>query len=284
MRNRISERVSVLRSFHKMGSGAICLVLVAVFILAGCQQQRKEDAGVQARGPHVEAVSPPSEEAARAIEAAGGLNAWKKTAKLQLDCVVTFYQPDGSFYLTEQRYEVHPWLNSIRISADEPQGTFVWRLSNGQFNVLRGAGQIDALPKAVPSRCFAEVILNIITAPVQLLDGSVEFSKQSTPVKMQGKWYYPINRQGKDIAVGISEAVFYQDRDSSLVDMIRLACLSPGAAREKPVQYVRGYDYQAVDKGAPLVPARIEIFETDARDRTQKRLVKIDCHTVKRTQ
>lgn len=277
MRNRILE--------------TICLVLVAVFVLTGCGQKYKEDVDVLARGQEVEAISPPSEEAARAFEAAGGLDAWKKTTKLQLDCVVTFYQPDGSFYLTEQRYEVHPWLNSIQISADEPQGAFVWKLSNGQFDVLRGAGQIDALPKAVPSRCFAEVILNILTAPARFLDGSVEFTRQSTPVKMQGKWYYPIDTQGKDFTARISDAVFYQDRDSSLVDMIRLACLSQGlltentgAAREKSIQYVRGYDYQEVEKSGPLVPTRIEIFETDARDRSQKRLVKIDCHTVKRTQ
>jgi hypothetical protein len=270
MRNRMSK--------------IICLVLVAVFVLAGCEQKQKEDVDVLARGPEVEAISVPSDEAARAIKATGGLNAWKKTTQLHLDCVVTFYKPDGSFYLTEQRYKVYPWSDSIQISADEPQGTFVWQWSEGKFDVLKGAGQIDALPKAVPSRCFAEVILNIITAPARFLDGSVEFSKQSNPVKMQGKWYYPIDRQDKDLTGRISDAVFYQDRDSSLVDMIRLACLNPGAVLEKPIQYVRGYDYEVVEKGAPLVPTRIEIFETDARDRTQKRLVKIDCHTVKHTQ
>ena len=307
MRNRISEMVPVLSRVAgilpairgrdaldtklKTEFQAICMVLVAVFVFAGCGQKQKEDVDILVSAPEVEAIWPPSEDAARAIEATGGLDAWKKTSMLQLDCVVTFYRPEGSFYLTEQRYEVYPWLNSIQISADEPQGAFVWKLSNGQFDVLQGAGQIEALPKAVPSRCFAEVILNIITAPARFMDGSVEFSKQSTPVKMQGKWYYPIDRQGKDLTAGISEAVFYQDRDSSLVDMIRLACLSQGlltentgAAHEKPVQYVRGYDYQAVEKAGPRIPARIEIFETDARDRSQKRLVKIDCHAVKRTQ
>ena len=270
MRNRISE--------------TICLVLVAVFVLAGCRQQQEEDTDVLARSPEVEAISVPFDEAGRAIKATGGLNAWKETAKLQLDCVVTFYQPDGSFYLTEQHYEVNPWLNSIQISADESKGAFVWELSGGRFNVLRGAGQIDALSNAVPSRCFAEVILNIITAPARFLDGSVEFNKQSNPVKIQGKWYYPIDRQNKDAAARTSEAVFYQDRDSSLVDMIRLACSNTGAARGKTIQYVRGYDYREVEKTGLLVPTRIEILETDARDRSQKRLVKIDCHTVKRTQ
>jgi hypothetical protein len=66
--------------------------------------------------------------------------------------------------------------------------------------------------------------------------------------------------------------------------MIRLACTGTGLARDRTVQYVRGYDYEKVEKTGPLVPARIEIFEADARDRSQNRLVKIDCHAVKRTQ
>ena len=270
MRNRISE--------------IICLVLVAVFVLAGCGQQQEDDVDVLELARDADVISIPSDEAMRAIKATGGLNAWKKTTKLQLDCVVTFYQPDGSFYLTEQHYEVHPWLNSIQISADEPQETFVWQWSEGKFDVLKGAGQIDALPNTVPSCCFAEVILDIITAPVRFMDGSVEFSKRSDPVRIQGKWYYPINRQEKVFTGRISEAVFYQDKDSSLVDLIRLACTGTGLARDRTVQYVRGYDYEAAEKGIPSIPTRIEIFETDARDRTQKRLVKIDCHTIKRTQ
>ncbi|MBN1805251.1 MAG: hypothetical protein JW837_08380, partial [Sedimentisphaerales bacterium] len=82
----------------------------------------------------------------------------------------------------------------------------------------------------------------------------------------------------------VSEAVFYQDRDSSLVNMIRLFCTGTGFAIDRTVQYVRGYDYKEVEKTGLLVPTRIELFETDARDHTQKRLVKIDCHAIKRVQ
>ncbi|MGD8500353.1 MAG: hypothetical protein PVJ86_06880, partial [Phycisphaerales bacterium] len=133
---------------------------------------------VLARGPDFETISVPSDYAARAIEAAGGFNAWTKAKEVHLDCVVTFYQPDGSFYLTQQRYVVYPWSNAIQISAREPQGSFVWQLSKGQFDVLEGSAQAVELPIAAPSRCFAEVILNIITAPVRFLDGSVEFAEQ----------------------------------------------------------------------------------------------------------
>jgi hypothetical protein len=262
---------------------AFC-ILIFSFLSAGCEQQREKDVDVLALAQEAEVISIPSNEAGQAIEATGGLNAWKKTTQLQLDCVVTFYHPDGSFYLTEQHYEVHPWLNSIQISADEPQGKFAWQWSDGKFDVLKGSGQIDALPKAMPSCCFAEAILDIITAPVRFLDGSVEFAKSSDPVRIQGKWYYPIKRQEKIFAARISEAVFYQDRDSSLVNMIRLSCTGTGSAIDRTVQYVRGYDYKEVEKTGLHVPTRIEIFETDARDRTQKRLVKIDCHAIKRMQ
>jgi hypothetical protein len=276
----------------------ICLVLVAAFVLAGCQkvpilrsfsktesqQKHKEGMDGLSLAQEAEVISVPSDEAMRALDATGGLDAWKKTATLQLDCVVTFYQPDDSFYLTEQHYEVHPWLNSIQISDNEPQGKFVWLWSDGKFDVLQGAGQIDALPKAVPSCCFAEVILDIITAPVRFMDGSVEFSRRSDPVLIQGEWYYPINRKERIFTGHISEAVFYQDRESSLVDMIRLACTCTGLARDRKVQYVRGYDYKKVEETGPLVPERIEIFESDARDLTQKRLVKIDFISIKRTQ
>ena len=262
-------------------SKTVCLVLAGVFILAGCEQQRQEDVDALTLAQEAEVIAIPSNEAMDALKATGGMNTWKKTTELQLDCVVTFYQPDGSFYLTEQSYKVYPWSNSIQISADEPKGKFVWQWSRGKFDVLQGAGQIDALSKAVPSCCFAEAILNIITAPTQFLDGSVEFSKQSDPVKIQGKWYYPIVRQNRDTFIRLSGAVFYQERSSSLVDMIRLTCTGTGMARDRTVQYVLGYDYEAAQKGTPSVPTRIEIFETDARGRTQNRLVKIDCHAIK---
>ena len=162
---------------------AFC-TLIFSFLFAGCEQP-EQDADALSIAQEAEVISIPSNEAQQAIKATGGLNTWKKTAQLQLDCVVTFYQPDGSFYLTEQHYEVHPWLNTIRISADEPQGTFVWKWSEGKFDVLKGPGQIDVLSKAVPSCCFAEAILDIITAPVRFLDGPVEFSERSDPVRIR---------------------------------------------------------------------------------------------------
>jgi len=266
----------------KRFSLTICLVVSVAFILAGCKQEIEEEVNVSVPEPQTERITAPSDSASRAIEAAGGLEAWTKTKKLQLDCVVTFYQPDGSFYLTEQSYEVYPLLNSIEISAGEPQGRLSWKWSNGQFTVLHGdPAKIDDLLQAVGKRCFSQVILNIITAPARFLDNSVEFTKQTDAVKIQGQWYYRINRRsmpGIGVTPSLSEEIFYQDRDNSLVDMIQHAC-----SNKSRLLAVRGYDYKEVEKGGLLVPARIEIFSADARGDLQKRLVKIDCHGLRYT-
>ncbi len=275
-------------------SSVLMLVLVAAFIFTGCQRKYKEDVvEVLASGPDLETISVRPDYVVRAIEAAGGWNAWAQTKELQLDCVVTFYQPDGSFYLTEQHHMVCPWSNSIQISAREPQGTFAWQLSKGKFDVLQDSGQSHALPVVIGSSHFAEMILSIITIPARFLDESAGFSKEATALKIQGQWYYLITRRSR-LVVGaeleparpLSKAVFYQDRDSSLVDMILFDYMSGD-----DFLAVRGYDYTEVvrmdsqgEKEGVRVPARIEIFRTDARGDSQKRLVKIDYHTLKRSQ
>ena len=279
-------------------SSVLMLVLVVAFIFMGCQQiYKKNVVNVLASGPDIETISVPPDYAVQAIEAAGGWNAWAQTKELQLDCVVTFYQPDGGFHLTEQHHVVYPWSNSIQISAREPKGRFLWQLSNGKFDVLQDGGQSDALPVVIGSSHFAEMILTVITIPARFLDKSAEFTKETTGLKIQGQWYYPITRRSKP-PQPLSEVVFYQDRDSSLVDMLLFADVDssvivseaqPSAAI--PVSFaVRGYDYTEVvrmdsqgEKEGVRVPSKIEIFRADDRGDSQKRLVKIDYHTLERT-
>jgi len=269
-------------------SKTIWMVLVVAFIFTGCQRKYKEEAeDVLDSGPVLEAISVPPDYVVRAIESAGGWKAWTRTKELQLDCVVTFYQPDGSFHLTEHHHVVYPWSNSIQISAREPKGSFVWQLSKGKFDILQNGGQNDALPVVIGSNHFAEMILSVITIPARFLDESAEFSKETTGLKIQGQWYYPITRRSRTVvgaesepepALPLSKAVFYQDRDSSLVDMILFDYMSGDN-----LLAVRGYDYTVVEKGGVSIPARIEIFRTDARGNLQERLVKIDNHTLKRS-
>jgi len=279
--------------FSKM----IWLVLLTAFAVVGCEQAHKEDVDALASGPNVETLAIKADYAAGAISATGGLQRWARTTKLDLDCVVTLYQPDGSFYLTEHRFEVYPWSDSIRISAQEPLSNFVWQLSNGRFSLLEGRERADVSPIAGSYRDYAEAVLTVTTAPVRLLDDSVRFIKAPEPVKMEGLWYYPIARvhppeppasaAGKRKGVELVESaaggrsagsqpywsrvIFYQNRASSLVDMLSFAEFD-----KNKFMAVRGYDYAEIEKGGVLVPAKIEVFTTDARGTFKKRVAKID--------
>lgn len=273
-----------------------CLVLVSALAFAGCRllqkKARQEDVDKLASKPDINTLSVTNSYTPQAIGASGGYRAWADTEKMELDCIVTLYENDGGSYLTEHHHEVHPWANSIRISAREPQGKIVWQLTAGQYSMLAGTDTSDSLPVSVSKRDFAEAILDITTSAVRLLDKSYQFVEGAKPVKTEGLWYLPIERRvaaatsasaQRDIEpVGPSKksywsrVVFYQRRDGSLVDMIWFADV-----QRKKFVMVRGYDYCEVEKGGVLVPTKVEIYRTDTNGALRQRLAKIHYHTLK---
>lgn len=247
--------------------------LVTAFAVAGCGY--KSDP--LATGPADKTIGVISDYASEAIKAAGGYRSWKNVKKIEADSVVTFYRPDGGFYLTEQHYEIYPWSNSIRISADEPKNSFVWELSKRGLKTSRCRYIGNALATGLcGEQHFTELMLDIMTAPVRLLDMPVAFSKKPRPVKLEGLWYYPIKRTAAAGKLGgvepyWSKAVFYQRAGTSLIDMVWFSDIEQGK-----FLVARGYDYSEIEKGSVLVPAKIEIFKTDTRGILKERLVKIN--------
>jgi hypothetical protein len=245
----------------------VWLILGLSLVIAGCQRRYDED--VLAQAPDVNAITVTSDYAPRTIGATGGYQAWINTVKLDLDGVVTFYRPDGSFYLTEHYYEIYPWSNAIRVSAYEPQGKFVWQLSAEGFKILQ-AGKAGVYEPGCEMQSLLRAVLDMTTAPVRLLD-SAGLAKAAEPVKVEGLWHNSIERGRSDVEPPLHKVVFYQAIDSGLVDMIWFANL----AGQKSLA-VRGYDYGQAEGQQVLIPAKIEIFETDARGVLQRRLLKID--------
>lgn len=257
----------------------LCSVTLAL-VFGGCEQpsRQQQPEVVLAVGPDAAMISVPSDFAARAVEAVGGLDAWMKTKEIRLASVVTLYQPDGSRYLSEQTYEVYPWSNSLQLLAREPDGALLWRFSNGQLESLEGSGRIAEMPRELASRDLAEAVLSIVAVPARLLDRSAQFTPKGSPVKVQGQWHQPIERtptSGIVTGPNPGPATFYQNRDSALIDMLQFTSVAMGKTLT-----IRGYDYEEMAKGGPLVPARIEIFTTDGQGNAQDRLVKIDSHTL----
>ncbi len=221
--------------------------LIFVMVVAsGCEQLQKEETPANVTLIDPDIVLP--DYVSRAIEATGGYGAWENCEQIEFDAVVTFYQPDGSFNLTQQHYRISPKSGSINIT------------------VTAAAGQL-------PRENFPEAVLNIVTAPVRFLNRSLQFTKDPDAVKIEGQWYYPIELDRLEVADNphLGKVVYYQNRDSSLVDVIWFA-----AADEQKFLVVRGYDYGEHQKGDVLVPAKIEVFTSDLEIVFKQRLVKID--------
>lgn len=254
----------------------LILVAVALLVAAGCRQERAVIGDVLAHGPDVEKIVVTGKYVPRAIRATGGYQAWIDTEKFQADSVVTLYEPDGTFYLTEQHHEIYPWSNSIRISALEPQGPITWQLSRGEFSVLNSTVQPVAMPANFSPQYFAEAVLNITTAAVRLLDSPSQFSQAGDAVRIDGLWHYPIERiyaaePNSTVESCWSKAVFYLSRDNAVVDILWFA-----ADSQDNYFVVRGYDYKETEKGGVSVPSKVEIFRSDARRSIKDRLVRID--------
>lgn len=253
----------------------IWLSSLMFLVVAGCEQKQQ----LQQQPQKVDVSTGKPAYISQAIDAAGGPQAWAKTKSLDLDCVVTFYQPDGSFYLTEQQHKINPLTNIIRLSAQEPQGKLVWELSSAGFTAIEGTKQGDFLPAGLKAEDFAKAVIDITTTPLRLIERKTGLTKSAEPVKIEGQWYYPIGHpisDKPDSQKHQSNLVYYQNRDNSLVDMLMLTCTD-----EKACVAIRGYNYQEVEKGGILVPTKIEMFLSDAAGIMQKRLVTIDYHELK---
>ncbi|HUV40726.1 MAG TPA: hypothetical protein VMW23_02930 [Sedimentisphaerales bacterium] len=214
----------------------------------------------------------------QAAEAAGGWQAWTKIQQLCCRSVVTFYNPDGSFYLTQQCHQMQPWLNSITIESLEPQGKFVCRLSEGQFTTVQSPGNSEVFCGEVSVSCCAQAVLETVTAPARFLDSRAVFTKSTDPVKIEGLWYYPIEKApAAQHDADTQKVIFYQNTDTSAVDIVSFV------ADDKHPGYlpviVRAYDYRQIQDRQVMLPGRLEIFRTDAWGQPGRRLVKIDFET-----
>ena len=244
-----------------------------LFIFTGCRKEYENDNNVLALEPVAEMISVPTDYINNSIEAVGGLENWGKIKQLNFDCLVTYYQSNGSFYLTEQHYDIYPWSSSIQISGEEPQGRYIWQLSQGQFHILEDNEQIRNSIVSNSNSCFAEAILNIYTIPARLLDNSYDFTRGNAPISVHGKLYYPVTRQNRNVggnSFDESNAVFYQDTNNYVVDMIWFVCQNGDS-----FILVQGYDYTEVQNRDIYIPSRIEIFGTDAQGMSQNKLIRI---------
>jgi hypothetical protein len=268
-----------MRMMFRLSNVVCCLVLLTLLAGPGCRQllKRKQKPTPTPANPLADPNFVAPDYVSRAIDAAGGRRAWAGTRKLQFDCVATFYQPDGSSYMTRQRHEVYPWKNSIRISGREPSGSVVWEFSGREaVEFLRADPAVWAgRPlESLSQQQFAAAILKMVTAPVRLLDQPRGTANSLQPVRITGRWYDPIQKNDSQETESAAGTVFYQNRDNALIEALRLPEVRQGTSL-----VVRGYDYPKFREDVVLVPTKIEILQTDAEGPGWRRLAILDCHS-----
>lgn len=251
----------------------ICTLMMFI-VLAGCEKNAEKKDSVLAIDPIAEKVTMPPEFASLAIEKTGGLEAWGKLRHLPLECIVTFYNQDAGYYLTEQKCDVFPWSNSIVIEGKESRKNYEWQLSQGKLDILQGVEELNSFNNQMKSSCYAEAIFNLVTAPVRFMDKSFVFTRDTTEQNIQGRWCYPVTREpvpnSRKNDSG-SSVVFYQNKTDSMMDMVLLKC-----AGEDTCFLVCGYDYIKARDAEILIPKRIEIHMADQQGLARRQLFRID--------
>jgi hypothetical protein len=251
----------------------ICTLMMFI-VLAGCEKTAEKKDSVLAIDPIAEMVTMPPEFASLAIDKTGGLEAWGKVRHLPLEFIVTCYNQDAGYYLTEQKCDVFPWSNSIVIAGKESRKSYEWQLSQGKFDILQGVEELNSFNNQMKSSCYAEAIFNLVTAPVRFMDKSFVFTRDTTEQNIQGKWCYPVTREPvpnsrkKDSG---NSVVFYQNKTNSMMDMVLLKGIDDDSCF-----LVCGYDYMEIKDAGISIPKRIEIHLADKQGLARRQLFRID--------
>jgi hypothetical protein len=236
---------------NKSAACRLCILIAAA--AGGCNAPQEYG------GPSFcEAHAPMPGYVREVLETAGGCEAWTAVERLKGECLVSYYGPQGTRYITPQTHEILPASGTIRISGREPEGPVRWMLSEEGLRVLDGRS-VDGphgFPSAHCKAYFARSILQIFTAGLRLAEESEFFIESSAPVKLEGKWYNSFERlEGAQGGKEDTVSTYYQAKSTGIVDVIELA-----ADGEIAKAWVKGYDYVRIRPAEVVVPSKLEIF------------------------
>jgi hypothetical protein len=235
------------------------LVVVAAAGLAGC--------GTLSSTSFRSDVNSPTGEVAAAADATGGLSAWRQCRHLEISGVVIAYQDGGGRYLMEHTFRVSPSSHALSISAREPRSDYVWQLVGHRFERVQGDPRLDASPLRQDYADYAEAVLEILTAPVRLMEWGGSLTADSATVMIGGRPYHTMEAGSSS---GI-QRVYYQDEGNSRVDLIWL-----GDNVSKHFVMVRGYDYAPVSDAGVQIPTKIEVCRSGPERQIGRRIAQVD--------
>jgi hypothetical protein len=257
-------------------TSAVLIVLTTV-LLTGCgrraAQESAPDLSLLATGPQRQPLPTPRIFVSAALDAAGGLAAWKDCKKIEFHAAVAACERDGCYYLTEHDFVLFPWSDAVQVTAHEPRADLTRQVVRGRYHAGRADPNADVSPLRGLSREYADAVLQIATAPVRMLEDRALLGPRPATVQIAGQWYLPIDAKFKEqtAAPGWTQGIYFQSADRSLVDMIWL-----GDPVTHKFLIARGYDYAPATASGVVIPTKIEVFQSDPDATIGPRLALVD--------
>jgi len=161
-----------------------------------------------------------------------------------LECFVRLHNPDGSYYLTEQRHAISPAESYLRISGIEAGKSYEWLLAAEQFSSDQPQARIRCLPEDISPLDYCRLILASFRAAITVQDSA----SAGQPVRILGNWAFPAGGEG-DIS-------WYRTDSRSAAAQIVVMRKQNGTELS-----ARSYGHNA--EGGLQSPSKIEIFRTN---------------------
>lgn len=250
LRNFAHGRYSYL-CYHKGKTGmnrlnqVFFFTLVGCIVLSGCTRQNKES------------------QAEVSLEKSGPSEETFLTNCIAAQAVVSYFLPKERTYLTDQQHLFCPDSKSLLIHSREPEGTFTWTLTGGQYSHS-------------PSRAGSQTAYweepQLLAVYAGFLYGSGLLSADNlaagSPVNLEGQRYIPmaIEIPGNGI-----QAYLYRNQDTQAIDRILVHHPS-----DKPAWMAKCYNWSYYSPKGLLIPRKIDIFDITDGLASKRLIIQID--------
>jgi len=187
----------------------------------------------------------------------------KCTDPITAQAVTLFYLPSGKIYYTKQEHRFCPSLNTLEISAAEPEGKILWKWADGSFirqtsvqQRFTAEWQADSLYALLAGFLYGSGFLSTDTLAV------------SEPVSLEGQAYIPIKLPIKTENI---DAFLYKNRKTGLIDRVGVY-----SKTDKKAQMAILYNWSLLGRNNRIVPRKIDIFDITEGIVSKKLMIQVD--------
>jgi len=224
-------------------AGLWCVLPVLLFLQPGCVGDGRD----AYRAYDLGAAEPT---VASAIEASGGLDAWRNIGRIRANVLMTIYENGGQAYVNSQMHDLD--VNAGKLTVRAATAARTWQAtctSSGGFS-LSGA---SALGRLSPERLQAamSLVLHRVTGPLNLLS-SRERPLGQENISSDGRRLVRVKVDGDaDKAIA-----YYFDAVGGMLRMVTSGSEDPGQAGTVTV-----YSYQTLANGMEF-PRKLRVVRT----------------------